>query len=159
MDCTWRERGVKEQLQSFQLDNEDGVFSSNKGRSTSRVDVGARAGVQTGSCEMEMIIRQSCGDMEKAPEHANTESGEQSRLAIQNLGVFRACVVFKVTGLNEVTRSLNIEKFYMSEVRDDFMKGTGVMLGMLGHLEFDLARRKVNASTISHGCEINVITW
>lgn len=68
-------------------------------------------------------------------------------------------MVFKVTGLNEVTRSLNIEKFYMSEVRDDFMKETGVMLGMLGHLEFDLARRKVNASTISHGCEINVITW
>lgn len=78
--------------------------------------------------------------MEKASGYANTESGEQSRLVIENLRVFRVCEAFKVMRLNEVTNGMSIDreqKIYTSEVRG-FMKEAGVMLGMLGHLEFDL---------------------
>lgn len=87
--------------------------------------------------------------MEKASGYANTESGEQSRLVIENLRVFRVCEAFKVMRLNEVTNGVSIDreqKIYTSEVREGFMKEAGVMLGMLGHLEFDLARTAANSS-------------
>lgn len=46
-------------------------------------------------------------------------------------------------GLNDVINGVSInreEKIYSSEVREGFMKG------MLGHLEFDLARTEDNSS-------------
>lgn len=68
--------------------------------------------------------------MEKASGYANTESGEQSRLVIENLRVFRVCEAFKVMRLNEVTNGVSIDreqKMYTSEVRESFMKEAGVM--------------------------------
>lgn len=85
--------------------------------------------------------------MEKASGDANTESAEQSRRMIENLPVFRVCEAFKVMRLNEVTNGVSIDReqtIYTSEVREGFMKEAGVMLGMLGHLAFDLARTAAN---------------
>lgn len=48
--------------------------------------------------------------MEKASGYANTESGEQSRLVIENLRVFRVCEAFKVMRLNEVTNGVSIDR-------------------------------------------------
>lgn len=46
----------------------------------------------------------------------------------------------------------------MCEVRDGFMKETVVNLGMLGRLEFDVARTRQVKPAVSHRCKINVIT-
>lgn len=61
-------------------------------------------------------------------------------------------VAFKVTGLNEVTKGVSVngeEKVHMSKGGEGSMKESGAMLGMLGHLEFDLARTEANLSPLT----------
>lgn len=60
-------------------------------------------------------------------------------------------MVFKVTGLNKVTKGVKCRQkreSLHSELRDGFRKKTGALLGMLRHLEFDLARTEANSSIL-----------
>lgn len=111
---------------------------------------------QVWPCGLEMLTKQSCAGGEKATRYANiyaVQAGQKT--PSQNKQKPRSlqgmCGKFKVTGLSEVPKGVSRnrkERAYTRKVRDGFKKETGVMFGVLGHLEFDLAKREGNPSTL-----------